>query len=570
MSNEAPDKRPNINQNASGETVQNEGGIALNSALGVDTQAFIDTWTEIFETSLQQPTATWNATKHLLRESADIVLGRSELTPEPTDKRFHDPAWHESALYRRVAQAYVAWTNSLDEWLINSGLEGMDRERARYVLDAAKDLLAPVNTLAGNPEALRRIRETGGRSLISGIRNFIDDLQHNHGYPACADRNAFKVGQDVAASEGAVIFRSELMELIQYQPATDEVLDAPLLYVFSQVNRFYLGDLTPDRSLFQRLLKAGIPVFAISWRNPKPEHRNWNLDSYADSIIHAISVIRDVTGADKVNLMGLCAGGLAATAAAGALNARGDDWVNSLSLFVNVLDSRPEDSDFGLFVSERSVAAQKQMTRVQGLYDEKRVFEMFAMLRWEENVMGFLRSNYLLGEEPLKHPLLFWSIDYTRLPAGLHADFLDLSLENKLAKREMRVLGQRVDLSQIDYPVYIMAGSTDHITPWKACYRSTQLFDTDLTFVLTNQNHTQTISSRDDNPHLKHWIAPAHPADPEQWLTQVEEHDGSWTLHWVDWLKQQGPQELIAAPIEFGNEQFPELDPAPGSYVLES
>ncbi len=562
------DTRPDIETNASGQ--QSESGVPLNAALGIDRQAFMDTWGEILEDSMQQPNAVWAAARGFLSEAADIAFGRSNLSPAATDKRFHDPAWHESAVYRRLGQAYVAWANSLDTWLDASGLEGMSRERARYVLDVAKDVLAPVNSLPGNPEALRNVRETGGRSLLAGIRNFIDDMQHNHGYPACADRNAFKIGQDVAATEGAVIYRTELLELIQYQPATDTVVDAPLLYVFSQVNRFYLGDLTPDRSLFKKLLDAGIPVFAVSWRNPKPEHRNWNLDSYADGIIQAISVIRDVTGAPKVNLMGLCAGGLAATAAAGALNARKDDWINSLSLFVNVLDSRVEDSDFGLFVSERSVDAQKQMTRVRGMFEERNVFEMFAMLRFEENIMGFLRSNYLMGEAPLKHPLLFWSIDYTRLPAGLHADFLDLSLENKLAKREMKVLGKRVDLSKIKYPVYIMAGSTDHITPWKACYRSTQLFDTDLEFVLTNQNHTQTISSRDDNRHLKHWTGSTFPQDPEEWLSNVEEHDGSWIKHWINWLHEKSPEAQVEAPIEFGNAEYPEVDRAPGRYVLES
>ncbi len=560
--------RPDIDTNASGQ--QREGGIPLNAALGIDGKAFLDTWGEIFETSMQQPNAVWQAAQSFLGDAADIVLGRSHLSPAANDKRFDDPAWQENAVYRRLGQAYVAWTNSLDEWLTASGLEGMQRERARYVLEAAKDVLAPVNTLPGNPEALRQVRDTRGRSILTGIQNFIDDLQHNHGYPACADRNAFKIGQDVAATEGAVIYRTELLELIQYQPATDRVVDAPLLYVFSQVNRFYLGDLTPDRSLFKKLLEAGIPVFAISWRNPKPEHRNWNLDAYADGIIQSIQVIREVSGADKVNLMGLCAGGLAATAAAGALNARGDDWIGSLSLFVNVLDSRVEDSDFGLFVSERSVDAQKQMTRVSGTFDERNVFEMFAMLRFEDNIMGFLRSNYLLGQAPLKHPLLFWSIDYTRLPAGLHADFLDLSLENKLAKREMKVLGKRVDLTKIDYPVYVMAGSTDHITPWKACYRSTQLFDTDLEFVLTNQNHTQTISSRDDNRHLKYWTGNEFPADPEAWIEAVEEHDGSWIAHWIEWLKAKSPEEWQPAPTEFGSADHPEIDPAPGRYVLES
>ncbi len=561
-------QRPNIEQNASGK--KTEGGIPLNTALGVDAKAFIDTWSDIFTTSVQQPKAAINAGQKFLQDVGKIVLGTNAGYPDSSDKRFADKAWNTNPIYRRVGQTYIAWTQALDTWLDQAGLEGMEHERARYVLDTAKEFFAPVNTLVGNPAALRQAQATRGRSLVQGVKNLFDDVRHNHGYPACADRDAFIVGKDVAATPGAVIFRTDLLELIQYQPATSKVVASPLLYVFSQVNRFYLGDLTPDRSLFKRLLDAGIPVFAISWRNPTASQRDWNLDTYAEGIIQSISVMQDIIGGEKVNLMGLCAGGFTAAAAAGALQVRGEDRINSLSLFVNVLDSRPEDSDFGLFVSERSIEAQKQATRVKGLFDEKRVFEMFAMLRWEENVLGFMRSNYLMGEAPIKHPLLFWSIDYTRLPAGLHSAFLDLSLYNKLAKRETKVLGQRVDLSKIKYPVYVMAGSTDHITPWKACYRTTQMFDTDLEFVLTNQNHTQTISSRDNNKHLKHWTGSNYASDPEVWLQDVTEHEGSWVVHWIDWLKVKSPEEQVDAPTQFGNENYAEIDPAPGRYVLES
>ena len=266
--------------------------------------------------------------------------------------------------------------------------------------------------------------------------------------------------------------------------------------------------------------------------------------------------------------MGLCAGGINAAMAAALLAGRGDDWVNSLSLFVNVLDNRTEDSDFGLFVSERSVAAQKERVRVKGIYDEKDVYEMFAMLRWEDNIMSFLRRNYLLGEAPIKHPLLFWSIDYTRVPAGLHSNFLDLSLDNKLAKNEFLAQGQRLKLSDITCPVYLMAGSTDHITPWRACYRSTQLFGGDVRFVLTNQNHTQTICARTDNKHLRYWIGDSLPVDADHWAEQSQEHPGSWMFDWLDWLAAHSPNQK-PAPGAVGSESYPMLDPSPGRYVLE-
>jgi polyhydroxyalkanoate synthase len=529
----------------------------------------MDAWGSIFEQATTHPRALLAAGGQLAAEIGSIWFGESAISLDEVDKRFRDDAWRENAVYRRIGQSYLAWSQALDTWLETSGLEGIERDRAQFVLNAGKDLMAPMNTLLGNPEALRKARESNGASLLAGMRNFLDDVQHNHGYPAVADRLAFEVGVDVAATPGAVVFRNELLELIQYQPVTAQVSHIPLLYVFSQVNRFYLGDLTPDRSLFKRLLDAGIPVFAISWRNPTTEHGDWNIDTYADGIIESIRVIQQISGQDKVHLMGLCAGGLVAAAAAGVMSARGDNSVETLSLFVNVLDSRAGESEFGLFVTERSVAAQKAAVRRRGIFSERDVFEMFAMLRIEENVMSFFRSNYLLGEPPVQHPLLFWSMDYTRVPAEMQCDFLDLGQTNRLAKKEMRVLGKRVNLSRIDYPVYVMAGTTDHITPWKACYRSTQLFGGDICFVLTNQNHTQTISSRIDNRHLKYWVTSEVPPDPDAAWRGAQEHAGSWTGHWIGWLKERSPEQVEAA-AQLGSKAFPVLGAAPGEYVKES
>jgi len=560
----ADDKNTNP---ATDDIAERTEGVAASNAFGVDGKAIMDAWGMVLNQATTQPRAVFEAGRKFAVAMTSIWLGSSDVDPGEADARFTDEAWSENPLFRRIGQSYLAWSNSLDDWLAASGLEGIEHDRARFVLSAAKDVLAPVNTLVGNPAALKKLRETHGASFVDGMRNVFDDIRHNHGYPAVADRGAFTVGVDVAATEGAVVFRNDLFELIQYQPKTAEVSLIPLLYVFSQVNRFYLGDLTPDRSLFQRLLDAGIPVFAISWRNPEKAHSQWNLDTYADGVIEAIRVMRKVTKQGKIHLMGLCAGGLVTAAAAGVMQARGDDWVDTLSLFVNVLDFRPGDSEFGLFVTERSVEAQKSSVRSRGLFSERDVFEMFAMLRIEENVMSFFRANYLLGEDPPKHPLLFWSMDYTRVPAEMQCTFLDLSQYNQLAKREMRILGKRVDLTQIDYPVYLMAGSTDHITPWRACYRSAQLFGGDVEFVLTNQNHTQTISSRMDNRHLKYFVASELPTDPDAALKSATEYKGSWTNHWIEWLDARS-EEKLSAPKRLGNKKFPVLGVAPGEYVL--
>jgi poly[(R)-3-hydroxyalkanoate] polymerase subunit PhaC len=543
-------------------------GIALTSALALDRRAMLESLQLVVDRATEQPRAAFEVAGGLLRELFGIAVGSSTIEPAPKDSRFKDDAWRDNPLYRRLGQAYLAWGRSLDTWLGRSNFDALDRERARFMLDIVKDLAAPMNTLPGNPEALRKAWQTRGESLLRGLRNFLDDQRHNHGYPAVADRNAFEIGVDVAASPGAVVYRNELLEVIQYRPNTPSVHPIPLVYVFSQVNRFYLGDLTPDRSLFQQLLDVGVQVFAVSWRNPTEAQRSWGLDTYAEGVIQAVAVAREVSRSGRVNLIGVCAGGLTTAVAAGVLAARGDDWLASLSLFINILDNRPGDADFGLFVSERSVATQKARVRSEGIFDEKNVFEMFAWLRPEENVMTFFRSNYLLGEDPIKHPLLFWSMDYTRLPAGLYSDFLDLSYANKLAKAETRALGNRIDLKNVTCDVYMMAGSTDHITPWVGCYRSTQLFGGNIEFVLTNQNHTQTISARTDNRHLKYWIADTLPPTADGWMRVARECPGDWRRHWFDWLTQRSGNR-VPAPTAFGSNTYPQLDPAPGRYVVE-
>ncbi|MFT5210072.1 MAG: polyhydroxyalkanoate synthase [Flavobacterium sp.] len=540
-------------------------GVALNIALGIDKDEIIQSIQDLVDQLTQHPKALSDVWQELMTSTVSITMGLSSLDLSK-DRRFADPAWQENPFYRRLGQYYLAFCKALDTWLESSELEDMSDKRARFLLGILKDLLAPVNNMYSNPRALKALFDSRGKSLVQGLKNFLDDIRHNHGYPAVADRNAFVIGEGVAASKGSVILKTDLIELIQYEPTTEKTHQTPFLYVFSQVNRFYLGDLTPDRSLFQELLAAGIPVFAVSWKNPTKENKDWSLETYSLGVIEAINVIREVSGAEKVNLMGLCAGGITTAGAAGILNARGDDWINSHSLFVNILDNRPQDSDFGLFVSARSIETQKERVRSSGIFDEKDVFEMFAWLTPEESVMSFYRDNYLLGMPPPKHPLLFWSMDYTRVAAGLQCDFLDLAWENKMAKRELRMSNKTIDLTKITHDVYIMAGSTDHITPWRGCYRTTELFGGDVEFVLTNQNHTQTISNK-PNKYMKYWIADELPKEVDDWITAAEEVKGSWRVHWIDWLKTRSGEE-VEAERTMGSEDYPPIYSAPGQYVL--
>lgn len=540
-------------------------GVALGSMWGADRQNIADAWRRFSEYVRERPALAFEAHMRFQAELASIWFGAANRAL-PDDSRFEDPEWQNNPIFRRVRQSYVAWGRALDGWLEKSELEGIDRQRAEFLMDAAKDIFAPVNS-PFTPEAIRKAIDTKGASLLKGVQNFLDDLKHNHGYPAVADRHAFKLGREVAATPGKVVFRNQLFELIQYQTTTPKVHKKPLLYVFSQVNRFYLGDLTPDRSLIKQLVDKGIQVFAMSWKNPSRKDSDWSLDTYTQGVIEAVRITRAITRQPDVDLIGLCAGGIVAATAAGVLSARGEKWINSLSLFVSILDNQPGDSGFTLFVSDESVAAQKQRVRLQGGMTERDILEMFAMLRLDESVFSFMRSNYFLGEDPLAHPLLFWSMDYTRVPAELQCDLIDLGHKNELANGTLGVLGEQLDLSQVAHPVYVMAGSTDHITPWQACYRSVDLFGGEVEFVLTSQNHTQTISARPDNRHLRYWRNEQLPSDPQEWFGGSEETIGNWRDHWVAWL--QAHSDMEDAPASLGSRTYPPLEDAPGLYVGE-
>jgi polyhydroxyalkanoate synthase len=549
-------------------TIRQNEGVALNIALGVDREEVLQAMQGLIGQLTEHPKIIANVWQNLSIELAAITMGFSTIDTGKEDCRFRDQAYSDNPFYSRIGQSYIASRRSMDEWLDQVELEGMDDKRARFLLGIFKDIMAPVNNLYGNPSALQTLFDTRGQSLANGLKNFLDDLKNNYGYPAVADRDGFKIGQDVAASIGSVIYKDDVIELMQYEATTKKVNEMPFLYVFSQVNRFYLGDLTLDRSLFQEILAQGIRVFAISWRNPTVDQRDWNIDTYCNAVIKAVDVMREITGQDKVNVMGLCAGGITTATALGLMNARGDDFINSHSLFVNILDNRPEDSDFGLFLSEQSIEAQKSRVQAKGIFDEKDVFEMFAILTPEESVMSFYRDNWLVGKPPPIHPLLFWSMDYTRVPAGLQCDMLDLAWENKLAKGDFKSGGKRIQLNDIKYDTYIMAGSTDNITPWRGCYRTTQLYGGNVEFVLTNQNHTQTISNK-PNPYVKYWIAGELPEDPEEWMSLAVEFPGSWREHWIAWLKERSGDEVDAIKV-MGSDKYQILDKAPGRYVVDS
>jgi polyhydroxyalkanoate synthase len=500
-------------------------------------------------------------------EASRILGGSSKIAPDPKDRRFQDPAWKENGLYQRGLQLYLSANKEMHDWVDDSIADIDNRRRAHFVLSLFSDALAPSNTIL-NPEALKRLLETGGSSAVQGLRHWLDDLRNNGGMPSQVDKSAFKVGQNLATTPGAVVFRSEVLELIQYQPVTEKVSERPLLVVPPQINKFYVFDLSPKKSLAQYLLINGVQTFIISWRNPTPAQRDWGLDTYVEAIEEAIDVIRDITGSDDCNLLGACAGGMTAIALVGHLAASGDRRVNAATLLVSSFDTGDDPGMLGLFATEEAIEAARRHSHSQGVLDGKEMERVFAWLRPNDLVWNYWVNNYLLGREPPAFDVLYWNSDSTRLPAKFHGELLTLYQENPLpVPGKLTVRGTPIDLSQVDCDFYDVAGVTDHIVPWESCYHSSLLLGK-REFILSNSGHIQSILNPPGNPKATYFTNAERPVDAKAWLEGATKQNGSWWEHWRDWLlARSGPQK--EAPAAPGNSTYTPLADAPGTYVFE-
>lgn len=518
--------------------------------------------------AVSQPKLTAKVVGGFGAELRRILGDQSDLAPQPRDKRFADAAWKDDPRYRKWLQSYLALEKSLGGWVNGQNLPEHSRARLEFMTSLVTDALAPSN-FPWQPEALKRFRETRGHSALDGLHHLWSNIRHNHGLPAQVDKAPFKVGENIANTPGAVIFRNELVELIQYAPLNAQVREAPVLFIPPQINKFYIFDLAPGKSVVRSVLEAGFQAFIISWRNPGAEQADWGLAEYAAAIDQSISAICDLTGASKVNLVGACAGGITVAAYVAARSAARDLRVNSLTLVVSVLDVKAiGDTPLGLFATPRAIKAARRKSQKAGVLDGKAMAAAFSWLRPNDLIWNYWVNNVLLGNKPPAFDLLYWNNDSTCLPARLHGEFMDLFLDNAMANPgKLRLHGVPVDLSKVRCDSYLLGGTTDHITPWKACYRNTQLLGGKRTFVLSNAGHMQSILNPPGNKKSEFWTGGTLGADPEAWRKSAEHHPGSWWPHWHAWLHERSGA-LKEAPAVLGSTDYPELSPAPGTYVL--
>ena len=497
---------------------------------------------------------------HLGAELARVAGGRSDLRPGKRDRRFADPAWESSWLFRRLLQTHLAVEETVDGLISDSGANWRAERQARFAAGNVLDALAPTNFPWSNPAVIKASVDQGGANLVRGARNFIRDFP---GLPAAVDTSQFAVGENLALTPGTVVLRTEVFELIQYAPQTEQVRAIPLLFAPPTINKYYILDLAPGRSMVEWLVRQGQQVFAMSWRNPDAEQGHFDLDTYASAVLEARDAVARITGRKSVHLNGACSGGLITAAALGHLAAEGRlGEIASLSLMVAALDNERAGTTAALVNRELAAAAAAESAR-RGYLDGRALEGVFTWLRPNDLVWSSVVNNYLLGKEPPAFDVLYWNQDTVRMAAGLHRDFIKNGLENSLARPDaLEVLGTPVDLGAVDLDSYIVAGLTDHIIPWENAYRSTQLLGGSARFVLSTSGHIQALVNPPATAsRASYRIADEHPAAPEAWLDQAATLPGSWWPDYDAWLAARSG-ELVPAPkiTKRGAK-------APGSYV---
>jgi polyhydroxyalkanoate synthase len=540
--------------------------LGANPLLGIDREELLAAGKRLVRLMTINPQILIEEHIALGRALLDIATGNSKIAPDPRDRRFSHAVWQKNGYYRRLMQGFIAWRGMLNRVLDRADTTTDDRERARFVLQLATEAFSPTNSLLGNPGALQRLSETRGKSLLYGLTNFIDDLNNNFGMPRQVDERKFQVGRNLATTPGAVVYRGETFELIQYAPQTELVHKRPLVIVPPQINKYYATDLSPGRSFVEFAVQHGVQTFCISWRNPTAAQRDWNMETYLTACKQAIAVACEITGADKVNAMAACAGGFTLATLLGHLAARGEDRIASATLLVTVLDTAAPTL-LGQFASRSGVAATIEKSKRNGVLEGSEMARVFAWLRPNDLVWLFVANNWVMGNRPPAFDILYWNSDTTRLPAEFHADLLRMFMENPLkSPGSIAALGTPIDMSKVVVPAYVVAGVTDHITPWQACYQSKNILRGKIDFVLSSSGHIQSIVNPPANPKAKYFLNGAMPDDPETWLAGATEHAGSWWDHWSTWYAGHGAGE-VPAPRKLGSDAHPAGDPAPGRYV---
>ncbi len=546
----------------------------------LDLGEILDTFQKVWIDALSNPTRLWALYSEFMQNYAQLMMtetlrfwgleqdNKSIIEPEHGDKRFIAPDWQQNPVFDALKQSYLLAATTLLKTV--TGIKDLDEKHERqltFFLRQYIDAISPTNFAFTNPQVIHETIATGGQNLVKGMQNLMRDI--GAGEIKITDTSAFEVGKNLAITPGQVVYRNELIELIQYTPMTEQVYGIPLLFVPPWVNKYYALDLQPQNSFVRFMVERGFTVFVISWKNPDASMEHIGFDDYVSlGPVAALDVVKEITGSAKVNTVGYCIAGEMLATVPPYLAAKGDDTINSVTFVVTVLDLHAEVNDFTAFMGEPALRAAKQQMDVHGYLDSHQMMAAFEIMRANDLIWSNVINNYLLGKEPPAFDLLYWNNDGTRMTRDAHMFFMrEIALENGLARPNKIVIkGVPISLRKIKQDVYQFGAAQDHIVPWKAAWRTTQLTGGSVRFVLGKSGHIAGVASP-PNKAKGYWTNDKHPKSADRWLETAEFHQGSWWLDWLEWIKQRSGELVSPPPV--GSQVYPPIVPAPGTYVLE-
>jgi polyhydroxyalkanoate synthase subunit PhaC len=519
--------------------------------------------------AVTQPMTALGGSLAASQEMLKSLVGQSGIEADKSDKRFKDPVWTSNPGYRFLMQSYLAWSGTITTWVNSLDVPERDKLRVKLLANLVIDALAPTNALLTNPTAMKATLDAGGKNLVDGLQHFVHDMTVNNGLPSVVDKSKFRLGENVATSEGKVVYAEDHLELIQYAPKTAEVWKVPVFIVPPQINKFYIWDLAPGRSIVEHLVGQGHQVFVVSWRNPSDAQADWNMESYVLALDRASAAACEIAGLETLNMVGACSGGITTALLIALWGARGTKRAESFSLLVAIIDvDGSADTSLGLFANIEVLELAKLFSRSKGVLEGRDLERAFAWLRPNDLIWAYWVNNYLLGQEPQAFDILYWNSDTTNLPAGLHGDLLDLLKHGGMVGGNgPTICGHKLDLAQITCDTYLVGGETDHITPWKGTYLTTNGLGGKWQYVLSQSGHIQSLINPPGNPRARFLTNAANPPTADAFLAGAETHQGSWWPHWAEWLNAHGGAK-VAAPKTLGSKQHKPSTDAPGTYVL--
>ncbi len=541
----------------------------------------------LFEDMLENPTRylkeqveLYHAYMRLFSHTALRFLGEESTpitVPGEKDKRFRDALWTDNVLFDFVKQSYLLTSGWMQDVVHHTeGVDEKTQKKLDFYTRQCIDAMAPSNFILTNPEVLRKTIETKGENLVEGLKNLLEDLERSKGAlkVEMTDEKAFKVGKNLASTPGKVVFENALVQLIQYTPTTKQVHQTPLLIVSPWINKYYVLDMQPENSLVKWLVDQGHTVFITSWVNPtKALAKTGFADYMTDGVLACLDAVEQATGEKQTNVVGYCIGGTLMAATLSYLTAKKQaDRVRSVTYFTTLVDFS-EPGELGVFMDEEQISAMEEKMTEQGYLDADDMALAFNLLRANDLIWSFVVNNYLLGNQPFPFDLLYWNADSTRLPATMHSFYLrKMYLENQLVKKGGITLnGVPIDLKMITTPTYILSTREDHIAPWEATYKATQLYGGKVRFVLSGSGHIAGVVNPPAKKKYGYWTPGGgkqkNPASPEAWFKAAKEHAGSWWEDWDQWMQKEGFVGKKVAPRTPGEGKLKAIEEAPGRYV---